>query len=136
MVEMTTGQGLTSVRPDSMGRLRGWAQSLGLLWVLIVLCAFAVYLSPSFVQTGNVLNVGRQVALFGIVSIGMTFVILTRGIDLSVGSIVGVVAVSTALMLSSGVPIPLAMIAALCIGAVFGAITGPASSTSECRPSS
>jgi len=107
-----------------MGRLRGWAQSLGLLWVLIVLCAFAVYLSPSFIQTGNVLNVGRQVALFGIVSIGMTFVILTRGIDLSVGSIVGVVAVSTALMLSSGVPIPLAMIAALCIGAVFGAING------------
>jgi len=124
MAEMTTGQGLASIRPGSVGRLRGWAQSLGLLWVLIVLCAFAVYLSPSFIQTGNMLNVGRQVALFGIVSVGMTFVILTRGIDLSVGSIVGVVAVATALMLSSGVPIPLAMIAALGMGAVFGAING------------
>ena len=124
MAEMTTGQGMASIRPGSVGRLRGWAQSLGLLWVLIVLCAFAVYLSPSFIQTGNMLNVGRQVALFGIVSVGMTFVILTRGIDLSVGSIVGVVAVATALMLSSGVPIPLAMIAALGMGAVFGAING------------
>ncbi len=124
MVEMTTGQGLASIRPGSVGRLRGWAQSLGLLWVLIVLCAFAVYLSPSFIQTGNMLNVGRQVALFGIVSVGMTFVILTRGIDLSVGSIVGVVSVATALMLSSGVPIPLAMISALGMGAVFGAING------------
>ncbi|PWJ88568.1 monosaccharide ABC transporter membrane protein (CUT2 family) [Mesorhizobium loti] len=124
MVEMTTGHGLASIRPGSVGRLRGWAQSLGLLWVLIVLCAFAVYLSPSFIQTGNILNVGRQVALFGIVSVGMTFVILTRGIDLSVGSIVGVVAVATALLLSSGVPIPLAVIAALGMGALFGAING------------
>ncbi|WP_245463025.1 ABC transporter permease [Mesorhizobium sp. M7D.F.Ca.US.005.01.1.1] len=121
---MTTGHGLASIRPGSVGRLRGWAQSLGLLWVLIVLCAFAVYLSPSFIQTGNILNVGRQVALFGIVSVGMTFVILTRGIDLSVGSIVGVVAVATALLLSSGVPIPLAVIAALGMGALFGTING------------
>ncbi|RWH67348.1 MAG: ABC transporter permease [Mesorhizobium sp.] len=124
MVEMTTRQASAALQPGSIGRLRGWAQSLGLLWVLIVLCAFAIYLSPSFVHMGNVLNVGRQIALFGIVSVGMTFVILTRGIDLSVGSIVGVVAVSTALMISNGVSIPLAMIAALAIGALFGAVNG------------
>jgi ribose transport system permease protein len=104
--------------------LRGWAQSLGLLWVLLILCAVAIYLSPSFIQTGNLLNVGRQVALYGIVSVGMTFVILTRGIDLSVGSIVGVVSVTTAMMLAGGVPIPLAMAAALALGALFGAVNG------------
>ena len=105
-------------------RLRSLAQNLGLLWVLIVLCAFAMYLSPTFIQTGNLLNVGRQIALFGIVSVSMTFVILTRGIDLSVGSIVGVVAVATAMMLASGVPIPLTMVAALALGAAFGAVNG------------
>jgi ribose transport system permease protein len=105
-------------------RLRGWAQSLGLLWVLIVLCGIAIWLSPSFIQIGNLLNVGRQVALFGIVSVGMTFVILTRGIDLSVGSIVGVVAVASAMMLSSGVPIPVTMVAALAFGAALGALNG------------
>jgi len=124
MTEMIAGQGVPTPTAGPIVRLRFWAQSLGLVWVLIVLCAFAVYLSPSFIQIGNLLNVGRQVALFGIVSIGMTFVILTRGIDLSVGSIVGVVAVASAIMLASGVPIPVTMIAALVFGAVFGAANG------------
>ncbi|MBX3567479.1 MAG: ABC transporter permease [Rhizobiaceae bacterium] len=123
MTEMTARE-TSLAAPGAFARLRSLAQSLGLLWVLILLCAFAVYLSPSFIQTGNLLNVGRQVALFGIVSVGMTFVILTRGIDLSVGSIVGVVAVTSALMLASGVPIPLTMLAALAIGAAFGAVNG------------
>jgi len=123
MADMTAREmAPASSRPFAL--LRGWAQSLGLLWVLIILCGVAIYLSPSFVQTGNLLNVGRQVALFGIVSVGMTFVILTRGIDLSVGSIVGVVAVTTAMMLASGVPIPVTMLAALALGAVFGAANG------------
>jgi ribose transport system permease protein len=110
--------------PGITAQLRSLVRNFGLLWVLIVLCAFGMYLSPNFIQTGNLLNVGRQVALFGIVSVGMTFVILTRGIDLSVGSIVGVVAVTTAMMLGSGVPIPLTMLAALGLGAAFGAVNG------------
>lgn len=123
-MEMTAGE-VTAGRPPGPGaRLRGWAQSLGLLWVLLILCAVAIYLSPSFIQTGNLLNVGRQVALYGIVSVGMTFVILTRGIDLSVGSIVGVVSVTTAMMLAGGMPIPLAMATALALGALFGAVNG------------
>jgi ribose transport system permease protein len=95
-----------------------------LFWVLVALCAVAIYLSPSFLQVGNLMNVGRQIALFGIVSIGMTFVILTRGIDLSVGSIVGVVAVTSAMLLSSGTPIPGVIVLALLMGVVFGAING------------
>ncbi len=124
MVEMTARQLLRTPTPWIAARLRPWVQSLGLLWVLIVLSGVAIWLSPSFVQTGNLLNVGRQVALFGIVSVGMTFVILTRGIDLSVGSIVGVVAVTTAMMLASGVSIPVVMLVALALGALFGAVNG------------
>ena len=59
----------------------------------------AALLSPAFLNTFNLVNVLRQVALFGIVSVGMTFVILTAGIDLAVGSIVAVTAVVAATLL-------------------------------------
>lgn len=124
MVDMTARERAPASMQGPVDRLLQLAQSLGLLWVLIVLCGVAIYLSPSFVQMGNLLNVGRQVALFGIVSVGMTFVILTRGIDLSVGSIVGVVAVASAMMLASGTPIALTIAAALALGAVLGAVNG------------
>jgi ribose transport system permease protein len=123
MVEMTTRQHAAN-QGSMLSRFGSVAQSLGLFWVLVILCAIAIYLSPSFIQVGNLMNVGRQVALFGIVSVGMTFVILTRGIDLSVGSIVGVVAVTTAMLLSSGMPIPLVMAISLVLGIVFGAVNG------------
>ena len=124
MAEMTAREMTPAASPRAFDRMRGLAQSVGLLWVLFILCGVAVWLSPNFLQIGNLLNVGRQVALFGIVSVGMTFVILTRGIDLSVGSIVGVVAVASAMMLAAGVPIPLTVAAALTFGALLGAVNG------------
>ncbi|KAA0693775.1 ABC transporter permease [Neorhizobium sp. P12A] len=123
MAHMATPRDAT-LEPPASARAWSLIQSLGLFWVLVALCAVAIYLSPSFLQVGNLMNVGRQIALFGIVSIGMTFVILTRGIDLSVGSIVGVVAVTSAMLLSSGTPIPVVMVLALLMGVVFGAING------------
>jgi ribose transport system permease protein len=99
-------------------------KSLGLIWVVLLLCLIAIYLNPNFIKVGNLLNVARQIALFGIVSVGMTFVILTKGIDLSIGSIVGVVAVSSAILLADGIPIPVVVIIALALGAIFGAFNG------------
>lgn len=96
----------------------------GLLWVLLVLCIVASLLSPAFLNATNVTNVLRQVALFGIVSVGMTFVILTKGIDLSVGSILGVCAVVTALLLTSSMSVGLTIFAVLLLGAGLGAING------------
>ena len=63
------------------------------------MCIAAALISDAFLNPFNLINVARQVALFGIVSVGMTFVILTAGIDLSVGSIVAVAAVVSALLL-------------------------------------
>lgn len=99
-------------------------KAAGLIWVLLGLCVLATFLSPSFLNPVNVTNVLRQVALFGIVSVGMTFVILTKGIDLSVGSILGVCAVTTALLLVAGWPIPAVVIVALLIGTAMGALNG------------
>ena len=66
----------------------------------------------------------RQIAIYGILGIGMTFVILTAGIDLSVGSIVGVTAIATASVLTSGVPWPLAILCGLLAGGFVGALNG------------
>ncbi len=96
----------------------------GLLWVFLGLCVVAALLSPAFLNPTNLLNVLRQVALYGIVSVGMTFVILTKGIDLSVGSILGVCAVSTALLLTAGWSPWLAVVIVLLIGAGLGAVNG------------
>ena len=96
----------------------------GLVWVLVAMCVVAALVSDAFLNPFNIINVLRQVALFGIVAIGMTFVILTAGIDLSVGSIVAVVAVGSALMLDGGVPIPIVVLTGLGIGVVLGALNG------------
>jgi ribose transport system permease protein len=96
----------------------------GLFLALFALIVISCLISDAFLSPFNVVNVLRQVALYGIVSIGLTFVILTAGIDLSVGSIVAVVAVSTATLLNSGIPVPVVIVAALAIGVVFGLING------------
>jgi ribose/xylose/arabinose/galactoside ABC-type transport system permease subunit len=88
------------------------------------MCVAAAIISPAFLNPFNIINVLRQIALFGIVSVGMTFVILTAGIDLSVGSILAVAAVCSALMLDAGEPIVLVVIAGLAIGVVMGALNG------------
>ena len=77
------------------------------------MCVAAAIISPAFLNPFNIINVLRQIALFGIVSVGMTFVILTAGIDLSVGSIVAVAAVVSAMLLDAGTPIPLVLLAGL-----------------------
>lgn len=96
----------------------------GLIWVLLAMCIAAAIISPAFLNPFNVINVLRQIALFGIVSVGMTFVILTAGIDLSIGSILAVAAVVCASLLDGGTAIPLVILAGLVIGAVMGSLNG------------
>ena len=101
------------------------------------MCVAAAIISPAFLNPFNIINVLRQIALFGIVSIGMTFVILTAGIDLSVGSIVAVVAVISAMLLDVGTPIPVVLLAGLAIGIAMGARQrASASRSAASRPSS
>ncbi|MBY2940980.1 ABC transporter permease [Rhizobium leguminosarum] len=96
----------------------------GLAGALIVLIIAASLISPHFLNPINILNVLRQVALYGILGIGMTFVILTKGIDLSVGSIVALVGVTGAVLMEQGVPIPLMVLICLSIGALIGCVNG------------
>lgn len=63
----------------------------GVLVVFVLLFAVSCMLSDRFLQTSNLFNILRQISMFGILSVGMTFVIVSGGIDLSVGSIIALV---------------------------------------------
>jgi ribose/xylose/arabinose/galactoside ABC-type transport system permease subunit len=103
---------------------RSILQRFGLLLVFLLLAAVLSILSDRFLTVNNLLNVFRQASINGIVSVGMTLVILTGGIDLSVGSILALSAVIGADLMTSGVPAFWSVLAALGIGAALGAING------------
>ncbi|MBM7035332.1 ABC transporter permease [Vibrio ulleungensis] len=96
-------------------------------WIFIALIVLVIafsLLSDSFLTKVNLLNILRQVSIIGICAVGMTMIILTGGIDLSVGSMIGVAGMACALMLNAGVPPIIAVVGTLGIGLFFGAITG------------
>lgn len=95
----------------------------GVLVVFVLLFAVSCMLSDRFLQTSNLFNILRQISMFGILSVGMTFVIVSGGIDLSVGSIIALVCVITANMVNDHGIIP-AILVALLVGALVGLING------------
>lgn len=100
------------------------AQDFGALIALALLVMVISIVSPEFRTVKNFLSLLRQSSINGLIAFGMTCVILTDAIDLSVGS---VLALSTALcagMITAGVPAGLAMILALAIGTFLGAVSG------------
>ena len=90
---------------------------------LVVVLAVAVFV-PTFFQPANLINVARQSSIVGVVAIGMTFVILSGGIDLSVGSILALSGVSMAMFINAGMIPGVAVVVALIIGIVSGVING------------
>lgn len=103
---------------------RTFMQRFGLLFIFLMLCLALSLLSDRFLQVSNLVNVLRQVSINGIISVGMTLVILIAGIDLSVGSVLALSAVIGASLMKQGAPVPLAVLASLSIGAGLGVING------------
>ena len=101
---------------------------------LLVLILVVSILSPSFLTANNILNVLRQTSINGVIAAGMTFVILTGGIDLSVGSILGFSGAIAASLVVSGQNIVLAVIAAIAVGAGIGFINGLVISKGKLQP--
>ena len=91
---------------------------------LILLAVGLCIISPEFRQVSNLLNLLRQAAFNGLIAIGMTCVILSDGIDLSVGSVFALAAIMCAEMLTAGMPAPVAILAALVIGTSLGFVSG------------
>jgi ribose transport system permease protein len=100
------------------------ARRFGTLIGLIVLCAVLWALTPYFLTVSNLLNIAQQTSINAVVAVGMTFVILSGGIDLSVGSIVAVAGVVLGTLLQDGQPLAVAVITALAIGIACGTLNG------------
>jgi ribose transport system permease protein len=99
-------------------------REMGVLTALIVIVVFLSIASPYFLKVGNLLNVLRGMSTIGIMGIGMTMVIITGGIDLSVGSLLAVSGMFTARLMYHGFYPWLAVAAGFGIGILLGAING------------
>ncbi|HHT0391926.1 ABC transporter permease [Raoultella planticola] len=94
-----------------------------LIGLLIIIITFS-FLSPVFFTIPNLLNILQQSSINALIALGMTLVIISGGIDLSVGPAAALSAVLGATMMVAGVPVPLAILATLGIGAICGVFSG------------
>ena len=109
---------------SAVGALAQRGRKLGTLAGLVGLCGLLWILSPFFLTVDNLRNVLEQTSINAVVAVGMTFVILTGGIDLSVGSVVALSGVALATALKAGAPLPVALLAGIAAGSAAGLVNG------------
>jgi len=115
---------VTAVKPGSGGlnRLRG--RETGVFVALVVMCVALTLMNDRFLTSTNLLNIGRQVSLLGIMAVGMTFVLVSGEVDLSIGSTYALAGIASGMMIISGFGLVPAMVVGLVCGAVIGLING------------
>jgi ribose/xylose/arabinose/galactoside ABC-type transport system permease subunit len=96
--------------------------TLGL--IIVLLFAFFSITTRSFLSLENLANLLRQTSINGVIALGMLAVIITAGIDLSVGAVVAIWGIVNALLLKAGLPLGLSIPAALLVGAAVGLFNG------------
>lgn len=114
--------------------LSTYVQEFGVLIALFALIIVIGAISPEFRTVDNFLSLLRQSSINGFIAFGMTCVILTGGIDLSVGSVLALTSAFCAYFLTMGVPAGLAMVIALVIGVAFGIISGTLVTAGRLQP--
>lgn len=100
------------------------SREAGVLMALLLLIVFFSITSPFFFRINNLINIVRQVALLGIIAMGMTMIIVSGEIDLSVGAIYGAAAIVCGMVLTNGGAVFMAILAALGTGLFFGLLNG------------
>ncbi len=100
------------------------ARQFGTLIGLLILCIILWIMTPHFLTISNLLNITQQTSINAIIAVGMTFVIIAAGIDLSVGSIMAFAGVVLASALNAGIPLPLALLIGLGVGLLCGVVNG------------
>ncbi|HTD15873.1 MAG TPA: ribose ABC transporter permease [Chthoniobacterales bacterium] len=124
MATETTTQAAELAATKRKERTQSLIRLAGMLPVLILICIFFAVLTPNFLTQNNIINVVRQASINIVLAAGMTFVILTGGIDLSVGSVLAftaVIAVAVSLIPAlSWAAVPLALLAGILVGVSTG----------------
>ncbi|MHA3022512.1 ABC transporter permease [Mycobacterium sp. BMJ-28] len=110
--------------PAANARRRNVIIRFNLLFIFLALFVVASVSAPQFLTSQNLANLLQQSSLTGIVAIGMTVVILTSGIDLSVGSVAALSGMLVAIFIGAGMPWPVAMALAIGSGLVLGGVMG------------
>src|SRR5215216_5718280 len=106
-------------------RLSEVVSQLAAAGALIVVFVFLSFASPVFLSADNLFNIGSQTAVVAVIAIGMTLVIITAGIDLSVGSVSALSGVlGVMLMAQAGLPVPVAILGGTLVGATCGLVNG------------
>ncbi|ENM3928752.1 TPA: ribose ABC transporter permease [Vibrio cholerae] len=117
---------MTNTTSDNRKKLlsKEWLIEQKSLIALLFLVVVVSFLNPNFFTVDNILNILRQTSVNAIIAVGMTLVILTAGIDLSVGSVLALCGAFAATLVAMEVPVLIAVPTALLAGATLGAISG------------
>lgn len=119
---MMTHAGKNSVLPSSLVKFN--VRDAGTLIGLLIIIVTFSFLSPVFLTLPNLLNVLQQSSINALIALGMTLVIISGGIDLSVGPTAAMSAVFGASLMVAGIPLPLAVVLTLGVGAACGLFSG------------
>lgn len=114
---------VSTARPSPLKRFLH-AREASTLIALGLLLVVGALVAPGFTGSSNLLTVGQQVAQLGIMAVGMTFVLINGEIDLSVGSIYGLGAITTGLFMADGMAWPVASLLGVLAGALAGFLNG------------
>jgi ribose transport system permease protein len=109
-------------------------QQWGIVFVLIALVIIISIAAPVFLSPRNIRNVLQQVSTLGILSMGVTVLMISGGIDLSVGSAISTVAVIAGTMLKAGIPAEIAILAGLALGCAIGCVNGMLAAFTKAHP--
>ena len=99
-------------------------KELGIFGLLVLLCLMTSAQNPNFLRPENLQNMARLTGIYGIFSLGLAFVVITGGIDLSVGAVFALLGVAIAMLLERGTPPVMAVAITIGLGAAIGVLHG------------
>ncbi|HOP00596.1 MAG TPA: ABC transporter permease [Flexilinea sp.] len=115
---------MNNTRVSNIFKQKAWQRKTGIILSLALLCLFFSIMSHNFFTRNNLTNIVLQSSINGAIALGMTLVIITGGIDLSVGSIMALSSMVAAKIMVAEFPLAIAIAASLVLGIIAGVING------------
>ena len=121
---MSTKSATTKAKQSFGDRITSLYSKAGVLVILLIMCIILSIATDTFLTSRNLINVVRQIAFYNIIAFGAMCIIITGGIDLSAGSVVGITSVFVAMAAHNNMPWPIYFLIALLVGLVVGGANG------------